>query len=929
MKVIFSILGLALLFSSQAFSIEAVNHYELALKAYNSGNTDEAFIHLKNSIQINPTHLPSKLLLGKVYFNSGNVAAAEQELTQSLEMGADINLVLPLLGTSLIVQKKVDKLLSYEDQYYNLTKEGKFEWHLLRGQAYLITSQPDLAEFEFKQAQQLFPDDTRSLNTLATLYVSKGMLKEAESIIEHSLNIEPNNEKTWYLKGELALKQQDQKQALSCFLKAYNIDNQDPKILRSLTLSYLSTGQLEQARKLNDVILEQTPNDPTATLIEAWYLSNEGKSELAKGILAKLSQEMSLLDPSTMLYDRNTTMVRGIAELMQGNIETSQKLLLKHIEESAGDPNALKILAHIYINSNQYDQAILLLEDKPNIVNKNLELGLLLIQLYIHENNLFRAENIQKKLSSHFPDDPALLFTQARIYDLKGQHGIALATLNSITTAAPNQQFLLLKGKLLLNNGQLDKARNITNRLLEQDEKNIDALNLLAAVMIANSEYDNARTVLKKVLAIKPDNISATYNTALIYKNNHDYAQAQATLSGIISQTPSHKATLLELADLAIETNDLNAAESWINKLLNYYPSDIAANRKLSAIYMAQNRWSDALLIVSRLLQNDRLNATLLLQQARIYSAMRNSESAKSNFTVIYELWLSDPAKLHLLASHQIKANDLQGARKTLNKVLSLSADHYNAKIDLARLSLIENKPDETKQLISELAKVDANTAELYVLKGDLANHLKDKQKAVKEYVKAILIAPENKVAIVKLYMLTKEGYGQKVFSNTLEDLLIKDPTSNWKRKLLADAYLDNDEWALATQHYKKLLETDEYHLSAAILNNLANIYAQSDLDKAYQTAKLALDNGGNKNPALLDTFGWILARQQKFTDALAYLREAYVLDSKNPEIRYHLGHTLFKLDRNEEAINQLKIATQADTYPEFEDAVLLLDNLK
>ncbi|WP_416307586.1 XrtA/PEP-CTERM system TPR-repeat protein PrsT [Neptunicella sp. SCSIO 80796] len=922
------IIGLALLISSQAFSIEAVNHYELAIRAYDAGKTDEAFIHLKNAIQTNPTHLPSKLLLGKVYFNSGNVAAAEQELTQALEMGADINLVLPLLGSSLIIQKKVDKLLQYEDQYYNLSREGKFEWHLLRGQAYILNTQAELAGFEFKEAQKISPDDTRANNTLATLYISMGKLKDAEVLINHALEIEPSNEKTWYLKGELALKQQNQDLALDSFSKAYELDSSDPKILRSLTLSHLNKGNLKQARELNTVILEQSPNDPTATLIEAWYLTNEGKSEQAKNILARLSQDMSLLDPATMLYDRNTTMVRGIAELMQGNLETSQKLLLKHIEESSGDSNALKILAQVYIEKNQYTEALSLLENKSRVVTQNLELGLLLIQLYLHENNLFRAEQIQNKLSRNFPDEPALRIAQARIYDLKGQRGIALATLNSVKTDKPSQQFLLLKGKLLLNNGQLDKARNISNQLLEQNTQNIDALNLLAGVMIANSEYDEARNTLKKVLSIEPNNITAIFNSALMHKNLHEYSQAQATLSNIISLTPSHKATLLELTELALLTSDLKAAELWVNKLLTYYPEDLAANRKLSIIYMAQERWSDALLIVSRLLQNDRFNTTLLLQQARIYSAMRNIEGARSNFTVVYELWLNDPAKLHFLSSLQIKNNDLQGAKKTLNKILALSSDHYSAKIDLARLALMEKQPEETQKLISELMKDNANTSALHLLKGDLASYKQQQKQAVEEYVNAIKIDPDTKVAIVKLYLLAKEGYGQKIFFSTLEGLLTSDPTSTWKRKLLADAYLDHHNWPLAEQHYQKLLDTNEYHLSPTILNNLANIYARTDLNKAYQTAKLALDNGGNKNPALLDTLGWIMAKQQKFTDALAYLREAYVLDSKNPEIRYHLGHTLSKLDRKEEAITQLKIATQNDSYPEFEDAVLLLENL-
>ena len=93
-------------------------------------------------------------------------------------------------------------------------------------------------------------------------------------------------------------------------------------------------------------------------------------------------------------------------------------------------------------------------------------------------------------------------------------------------------------------------------------------------------------------------------------------------------------------------------------------------------------------------------------------------------------------------------------------------------------------------------------------------------------------------------------------------------------------------------------------------LNNLANIYAKSDLDKALTTAKKVLDNNG-RNPSLLDTIGWIYLEKDMPTDALFYLREASALDSSNPEIRYHQGVALARLNRNPEAIREFKTALQ------------------
>lgn len=61
------------LFSSLAFNSMATTSedYEKALKAYNVTEYDEAYIHLKNSLQKDPQNLAAKILMGRILLING------------------------------------------------------------------------------------------------------------------------------------------------------------------------------------------------------------------------------------------------------------------------------------------------------------------------------------------------------------------------------------------------------------------------------------------------------------------------------------------------------------------------------------------------------------------------------------------------------------------------------------------------------------------------------------------------------------------------------------------------------------------------------------------------------------------------------------------------------------------------------------------
>ncbi len=100
---------------------------------------------------------------------------------------------------------------------------------------------------------------------------------------------------------------------------------------------------------------------------------------------------------------------------------------------------------------------------------------------------------------------------------------------------------------------------------------------------------------------------------------------------------------------------------------------------------------------------------------------------------------------------------------------------------------------------------------------------------------------------------------------------------------------------------YRHSLELDGDYLPA--LNNLAYLLADNygDLEEALRLARQAL----RKSPSdarVMDTVGYVLVRQQRFDEALPFLRQASQMLPEEPLVLIHLGKAYLGLGQRAEA---------------------------
>lgn len=890
---------------------DAYLHYEKGSQAYAEGKYEVALIHLKNALQADPNLASARLLLAEVYFNSGDVASAQKESEKALILGADINLVLPIYGQSLLLQEKVDELFQIEKDSDSFTRASQFEWALLKGQGHLLRNEPDLARGQFEKATTILPESVRSNNTIAAIYMGRDMDEDARKFVDKSLAMDPKNAKTWQLSGELAFKAKNYDQALEYFQHGYQLDPEDLRMQRSLAQIYLQLGDRAKADEFLHLILEASPDDPAATLISALLLIGDGDVELGESMLGNLSSMLSQFDKGKRQTDKIMQFIRASAEYIQGNDANAIELFNAYLLYNQDDISAVRLLADLYLRNGDGRRATELLSSHVTEVSADLGLSIQLLNLYVQIGNAYRAEELLAALKKNgLWNNPYVVMAEAEVLRIKGRPTDALHLLDTQQFGDKEPQgYGLLRGVLQLELGKNAEAQRSVEHLVASYPDAVRINNFAAATSMTLDKLQDANTYIDKALQLEPGNVDARFNRAMLYKKRGDLDEASKVLQALLKDQPNHTKALLLMARILFLQRKYDEAIAWSDEVYTYGKTHGAARELQIEIYAEVGNWEKAKEVAQLLVRENPSNTDHLVQLAQIAMKAGDQQLAQNTLGRLYPLWKRDLGKLRRLAEMQASFNNPKAARKTLHGALKLDKDAYEVQLDIARLDLAEGKYDSAQRLAQALIKTFGERSGTSQLLGEIAVARQQPDVARQHYMDAFRLNNDNTEAIVRLYDLSTRGVGQKAFTDAMESTLKKASLPVVAVRLMADSYLSQGETANAALYYEKLLDLEDLASDPAILNNLANIYAKDDLKKALATALKGLEASGEQNYALLDTVGWILARQGENEQALFYLRKSYTRNSTDPEIRYHLGATLLALGRFAEAKKELRAA--------------------
>ena len=396
-----------------------------------------------------------------------------------------------------------------------------------------------------------------------------------------------------------------------------------------------------------------------------------------------------------------------------------------------------------------------------------------------------------------------------------------------------------------------------------------------------------------------------------------DLKAAIEDLKEVLKQEPTSRLGLYFMSQAQFSLGLFDQARTFVGELEKHYPDYLPAKLMEVQISLTTGDSKNALRQSSELL--DRLS------------------KASPDRDTSPEMLAGITSRAYVArGSAEAQTGDLPAARRDFVAARDVAPKETEAYVNLAVVSLLEQKPDEAigfyenalsidpvnfsalsgligvynrqKQPEKALAKLDQvlgsypNNASLHFLKAQVFGLQQNAQAAETELRKTLEVDPNYIAARSSLGALFVNSKQPDRALAEYKQILDRSPDSAATYTLIGMLEDGRKNYDAAVDNYRKALAQDQN--SAIAANNLAWLYAsegKGNLDEAVRLAQGVVQ----KNPAVAgfaDTLGWVYYKKGLFAAATDQLQKAVSLDEAasqktnappNPSYHYHLGAAL------------------------------------
>ncbi len=423
---------------------------------------------------------------------------------------------------------------------------------------------------------------------------------------------------------------------------------------------------------------------------------------------------------------------------------------------------------------------------------------------------------------------------------------------------------------------------------LEPD--NLEARNTLASLLVRRRRSAEA---LPHLVAIERAGHEA--NFPVVVNDFHRLSDAEraelvAAVNALALEFPDNPSVLLTQAILQHDTGEQNAALATLARLFELDPQQEQAlllEAQIRAAQGAKNPYAR----IERVLADDPDNQVLRLRYARLLTRT-DMRAARAQFEILSARSPEDGDLLYTLALINRETGDPLAAAAYLRQLIELEQRVDEAHYHLGR---IEEERDNPQAAIVHYQAV--GTGEQYMAAnsriGELLIEGGQPEQARAWFDEQRRLYPQRRQALFGLEseLLNRAGYESEAMT-LLDSALQEAPGANTLLYARAMLYEQRGDLAFMERDLRAILEDDPDNATA--LNALGYTLANRTprLDEALQLISRALELQPGE-PAILDSMGWVLYRLGRNDEAMDYLARAYA-EFPDPEVAAHLGEVMW-----------------------------------
>lgn len=888
-----------------------------------SKDLSAAALELKNLLVNNPKNAEARYLLGSVRLALGDVAAAEKETRRALDAGWNEAQAKQQLAVSLLRLGKFKELLDEARVKDNYAKEIQAELLGLRAAAYVSQDQWEDAVVEIAAGENISAQALWVLKSKTRIALHDEDIAALKTIMEKALTLYPDDRDLLLLSAAIAA--EDKNLDIASLTLNKVIDLEPARLMTQwgrqarLFLFRISFKQqdIDTAKTSIEAVLNVYKSDPEANYLGALLAYYQQEYELAEDRLNVVIRERP--------KHREAILLLGRLNYLQKDFQQAAHYLEQATSARPEDKSAQTLLGKTYSMLGQYDAAERELRSVSSRSADDAELLALVGVVKMKSGDVNTGVEVLEEALLLDPDDNRIRSELVSAYLASDDTASAIKLLEKID--GDGDDGLQFKSMLLLSYvsaGKLDKAHTLADDLAISYPEQAVVYNLKAVVYEAQGNIVAAIERYKKALSIQKDNNRALLSLANIDVTQGNTEKAEERYQSILKRQPDNAKALVALAKLQAIKGQPKEALATLNKAREANPAALEARLILSSFYLSQGDAEKALQLANEAMSiaPNTPKATLAVARAKMVSDKKEALRLLNNL-VKYSPKFAEA--YFYLAQASALSGDIAGTRSSLERAVELKPTYIKAQVALAEMDLKAGKVDAALEVASKLLTQYPDNTEVYILQGDALLLNKEIDAAMASYQNAAKSSNES-VAIIrvgKLYQL--QGKSDEGIIE-LERWLLQHDDNFSVRLMLANLLMTKGDNDSAYKEYSHLYEN--FSESPVVLNDLAWLkHLRGDTDAltlAERAHRIAPDN-----PAIQDTYGWILLQSGRAESALMVLQKALDNLPGNPDIRYHYIAALAQTGEKEKAKKELDILlADGNQFSEREGALRLKEQL-
>lgn len=620
------------------------------------------------------------------------------------------------------------------------------------------------------------------------------------------------------------------------------------------------------ARNQNDDILVRV-------LIEG-YLSDD-----------RIPDAIAVTDAILESDTNNPVFYQVMAELLiaKGDTDRLEGHFRRTIAKFPDDEDTKGNLISLLVAEGRGDQAEQFLREEIEAAEEKLPTHVSLIALIRQlRGDPAALEEIEVALTI-YDQAPLLKALKAGLVFDAGDQGAAIALMQSITDdvepSAQVDDFKVTLAKMLIASGNEVGARQLVEAVLEHNGGHVEALKLSATWQIENDEAGEAIETLRLALDGAPEDAEAMTIMARAHERNGETQLAQDLLALAVEASRNAPEESLRFARVQLAEERYSSAEEVLINALRRAPGQPELLATLGQVYLATADWSRAEQVINSLRSFD-------VSAARV---------------------AADDLQLQLISQREGRESGIG----FLEALVRDGSDQIAATVALIQARLQDNRSAEALELATKLAADNADDPRATMVLGNTHLALGDLDAAETIFRSVLEQDSANSIASLQLIRtLSVQGRLDEAKSVLSEGLAAspENPDLLWAEASFREQTNDFDG---AIEVYEQLyaLNTD----NLVVANNLASLLVtyRSDDASLERAAAVGKRLRGTEFAPFQDTYGWLLYRQDVYSEAVSYLEPAARALTDDPIVQYHLGKAYLALERPEDALAQFEATVE------------------